>query len=255
MRYQLFNNDDLVNHLKNRLYLSPNVEKVLRKNDRGNYCGGNCRNDIYDDSPYLLDRRIMQTMSAPHIHATAIEKMNIYLQSFLNKVDNNYSKLKFNVLDIGCGSGYVTACMADLIHIGQNDSKVVGIDIYSSLVKLTHKNLKKYPRHSKQLNRKNIIIKCQNGWNGFISEAPYHFIHVGAMADNIPKTLFNQLIIGGGMLIPINSKYCLITKTGNKTMKIDHLYGVRFVEFIHQETIRNKKQSYPQSTDKCIINE
>jgi len=247
-------NIELIDYIKTKIKLPNNVEHVLKENDRGHFCGGKCRDNIYNDNPYVLDRRIMQTMSAPHIHAMALNKMYIILEPILKKIHFNYKKLQFNVLDIGCGSGYITACMADLIRVGINNSKVIGIDIYKSLVKLTKKNLRKTPHFKEQLTNGNIIIKCGNGWNGWKANKPYHFIHVGAMANSTPMKLVEQLAIGGGMIIPINGTYYFIIKRSKHLFDKITITGVRFVELIDINTIRNKKQLYPKSNDTCIIN-
>ena len=269
--------------------LSSNVIKVLSNNVRSDYL--NIRNDLRkfqinsQDNPHLVSSINEQTMSAPHIHSLALKLMYDTLKPILISIGYNYNKLKFNVLDIGCGTGYVLACMIDLIKIERNNSSAVGIDIYKSLVELTKKNLRK-----KGLNpddNQNLKVLCSDGWKGYVQKAPYNFIHVGAMANKIPIKLINQLAIGGSMLIPVNGQYLFITvlkskninssqllsdkpckitdlnipeendivcSIGNKIVKIRNIYSVRFVTLINTSEQQTKKKKFKDNTPfKCIL--
>ena len=88
--------------------------------DRGNYC----RTDPYRDKPQGIGYNV--TLSAPHMHAHALELLKDHL------------KPGMNALDVGSGSGYLTACMA--LMVGE-DGKVIGVDHIKELVDWSGDNI------------------------------------------------------------------------------------------------------------------
>lgn len=226
----------LVNSLKIKYNLSEEIISILKKYDRKKFHPVK-NNSIYYNRPKLIPNT-QQTMSAPHIHAMALQIMFPFVKSELLKVKNDYRKLKFNMLDVGCGTGYVSALMAEMIQIKKNKSKLVCIDVDDYLVKLTKKNLQNNG-FLFEIQSDKIIVKNINGWEGFVLNSPYMFIHVGASANELPIELYNQLAVNGALLIPINNDYVLIEKIkkdGKIVMKKKILANVRFVKLI-----KNKK--------------
>ena len=222
----------LVDKLKNNLNLSDMIVRIMLKYDRKKFHPVKDFT-VYYDRPKIIPNT-KQTMSAPHIHAMTLQAMEPILERALVKVKGDYKKLNFNILDVGCGTGYVTATMAGMIHIKENRSRVVAIDIFDNLVQLTKRNLRN-SGFSPELNRGKIVVRNKDGWQGHSVYAPYMFINVGASADKVPKTLYHQLDIGGAMLIPINGEYMLIQKVIKNsiiTMVKKKLTDVRFVKLI-----------------------
>jgi protein-L-isoaspartate(D-aspartate) O-methyltransferase len=214
------------------------VEIVMRKVDRKMYC--NCRQLYNNPSGIIMN----QTISAPHMHAMALEALSDKLSPGKK------------VLDIGCGSGYMTACFAILLNVSNTPtSKVVGIDIYRNLVELSKNNIMK--DNPKLLSRKdggdnnnnNVIIKCGNGWLGNSTNGPYDAIHVGASASEIPKDLIKQLALNGKMIIPIGSSYKIIHKKLDSSLMIKEISGVRFVPLI----LKNNSNKKLYGNQKCIF--
>tara|TARA_B100001123_G_scaffold50798_1_gene52398 strand:- start:673 stop:1395 length:723 start_codon:yes stop_codon:yes gene_type:complete len=238
--------DKLIVKLVIDLNLNSNIVKVLKKHDRKHYLHTH-GNQIYHNRPHVINLKTHQTMSAPHIHAMALKQMQIFLKRSLKKVKGDFKRLKFNVLDIGCGTGYVMATMAELLHIKENHSKVVGIDVYKSLVNMTEKNLRKNG-FEHELKTRKMIVKCGDGWKGDALHGPYSFIHVGANAIEMPEKLFHQLAVGGGMLIPINGEYILI----EKQLKKSKITNVRFVELIKENRIKHKNKLNNNPNNLCI---
>lgn len=227
----------LVDKLKFRLNLNDVIVKIMLKYDRKKFHPVKDFT-VYYDRPKVIPNT-KQTMSAPHIHAMTLQAMEPILQKALIKVKGDYKKLNFNVLDVGCGTGYVTATMAGMIHIKQNRSRVVAIDIFDNLVNLTERNLRN-SGFSPELNKGKIVVRNKDGWSGHSVYAPYMFINVGARADKVPRILYHQLAIGGAMLIPINGEYMLIQKVVKNTittMVKKKLTDVRFVELIKRNKI------------------
>lgn len=231
------NMETLVNKLKLKLNLSDEIIETLLTYDRQKFFP--YKNiSIYHNRPKRIPKT-EQTMSAPHIHAITLQQLEPVLKEELNKVKGNYKNLKFNILDVGCGTGYVTATMANMIRIKENKSRVVAIDIYDNLVKLTENNLKNNGFRY-EINNGKIVVRNKDGWNGHSVYTPYKFINVGASTDKIPALLYHQLDINGVMLIPINGEYTLIKKTiknGIINFNKKKILNVRFVKLIHRNKV------------------
>jgi protein-L-isoaspartate(D-aspartate) O-methyltransferase len=91
-------------------------------------------------------------------------------------------------LDVGSGSGYLTACMA---HMVSKTGKVIGIEHAPELVKMSRKNLEAIGSEYSDEERVKIIEG--DGRNGCSEEAPFDSIHVGAASDGIPEHVINKI--------------------------------------------------------------
>jgi len=171
----------LVNHLINtREIKSELVRNTLLIVDRAKYVP----HRSYDDSPQSIGYGV--TISAPHMHAICLD------------IFADVLKPGSRVLDVGCGSGYLTTCFARMVG---EYGKVIGIDIIPQLIDLSFKNIMSdYPA---ALDTKLIELYRADGWKGWPQYAPYNAIHVGAAAESVPHSLVEQLALGGRMLIPI----------------------------------------------------
>ena len=126
------------------------------------------------------------------------------------------------VLEIGTGSGYQAAVLAEIV------SKVYTIEIIDELSKQAASRLK-------NLNYKNIEVKTADGYYGWKEHAPFDAIVVTAAAEYIPPPLKEQLKDGGRMIIPIGSPFLvqqlmLVEKKGNQ-YRTSNQMAVRFVPF------------------------
>jgi protein-L-isoaspartate(D-aspartate) O-methyltransferase len=132
------------------------------------------------------------------------------------------------VLDIGSGSGWTTALLAEIV--GEN-GKVFGIEIIPELKEFGEENTKKY----NFVESKRAIFICGDGSKGLKDEAPFDKIHVGAAAAEIPKALLEQLKIDGRMVIPVGVEVqdmVLIEKISEKEYKEERYPGFLFVPLI-----------------------
>jgi protein-L-isoaspartate(D-aspartate) O-methyltransferase len=129
---------------------------------------------------------------------------------------------EFKVLEIGTGSGYQAAVLAEIVK------EVFTIEIVAELGEQSKQRLL-------ELGYKNITLRIGDGYHGWEEEAPFDAIIVTAAAESIPEPLIDQLKEGGRMAIPVGpqsgTQYLnLVSKKGNK-VKIESVMAVRFVPF------------------------
>jgi len=219
-------NDQLVDSLQT----DPKVKEVMKQIDRVFFCKDQQR--CLCDMPSQLMNG--QTISAPHMHARAIE----YLQSKL--------KPKSVVLDVGSGSGYLVACFAEAVKVYSPDKRqrgqVIGLEIYQQLVTYSNRKLKRHYPHLFTYPSTCKIVKG-SGWEGFPKrqyKEKYDAIHVGAACESIPFFLVRQLKVGGILVLPLQlgkdkgHTFCIITKDKDKNIHIDPREPVRYVPMIKE---------------------
>ena len=208
-------------------YDSPIVKQLMNTYNRYHFVIH--KKDAYIDRPSLLMEK--QTISAPHMHAKAIE----YLEPVL--------KPGSTILDIGSGSGYLTACFGEAVKVYHDDEKlrgkVVGLEVISKLVEYSIDILKKNYNHLYRYKR-NFKIISKDGKLGHPSkknEEIYDGIHIGAACDSIPYYLFQQLKRGGILVIPLkknenNLIFTIVHKDTNGNIFIIEKGPVRYVPLV-----------------------
>lgn len=174
-------NADLVRALRaNKIIKSDSVANAMLGVDRKFYCP----QAPYHDSPQTIG--YSATISAPHMHAHALEILNEQLAP------------GEKALDVGSGSGYLTACMALMVG---DTGRVVGIDHIPELVELSRKNINN--DNPELLSSERIKLIVGDGRQGYPEGAPYNAIHVGAAAPEMPLALIEQLKPGGRLIVPV----------------------------------------------------
>ncbi|XP_064462449.1 protein-L-isoaspartate(D-aspartate) O-methyltransferase-like [Ornithodoros turicata] len=212
-------NDDMVAALKrNGLIRSDRVFHAMSAVDRGHYT----RYIPYQDTPVYIGYGV--TISAPKMHAIALE----YLVDYLHE--------GARALDVGSGSGYLTACMA--VMVGATGT-VVGIDHIPELVHHSIENIKADQPGFIESGRIKMIVG--DGRKGNAEEAPYNAIHVGAAAPEIPSQLIEQLKVGGRLLCPVGHQGCSqvmnqVDKLQNGSIQTSQLMDVLFVPLTDKES-------------------
>lgn len=161
----------------------------------------------YDDRPLPIGQG--QTISQPFIVALMTQALAISHES--------------KVLEIGTGSGYQTAILAELAD------EVYTVEVRPELQERARRILD-------DLGYANIRYRVGDGWQGWPEEAPFDAIIVTAAAHTWPQALLNQLAQGGRMVIPIgeqdwNQTLWLVTKLDGDLVK-ESLGPVRFVPLI-----------------------
>ena len=179
---------------------------ALRKVPRHSFVPIDQVANAYEDRPLPIGYG--QTISQPYIVA--------YMTEIIKPKPGQ------KVLEIGTGSGYQAAVLAEIVN------KVYTIEIVEELGKQATTRLK-------NLNYKNIEVKTADGYHGWKEHAPFDAIVVTAAAEYIPTPLKEQLKDGGRMIIPVGSPYMtqqlmLIEKTGDKFRTTSKM-PVRFVPF------------------------
>ena len=211
-------NDDLVDNLKaNGIITSARVEAAMKAVDREHFCAHN----PYMDSPQGIG--YSATISAPHMHAHALELLLDHLPE------------GGTVLDVGSGSGYLTVCFA---HMVGPTGCAVGIEHIENLTKLSIDNIKK--GSPELLKEERVLLLTGDGRLGYPEKAPYDCIHVGAAAGSVPNALHEQLKPGGRLIVPVGPEHGVQyleqhDKGQDGKIKIQRLMGVRYVPLCDKE--------------------
>ncbi|MGA2330143.1 MAG: protein-L-isoaspartate(D-aspartate) O-methyltransferase [Syntrophales bacterium] len=187
----------------------PRVLTAMEKVPRHLFVNEALRDQAYNDNPLPIDGG--QTISQPYIVALMTEAMEL--------TGND------KTLEIGTGSGYQTAILAELAD------HVFSIDRVATLASAARKLLE-------SLNYFNVAIRVGDGTYGWREEAPFDAIIITAGAPDIPKTFVEQLSIGGRLVIPVGSRHSQslirLTRLSDDAndVKKEDLGGCRFVDLI-----------------------
>jgi len=156
------------------------------------------RRRAYEDRPLPIG--LQQTISQPLIIALMTEALDLQGTE--------------KVLEVGTGSGYQTAILAELSR------QVVSTERLSDLADGAGKILTR-------LGYNNVAIHVTGESLGYPEEAPYDAILVTAGAPHVPDELLGQLVMGGRMVIPVGSRYCqeLLKITRREPQNITRSYG------------------------------
>lgn len=185
--------------------LDENVIDALGSVPRHEFVPRNMRDAAYENRPLPIGHG--QTISQPYIVAIMTNLLQV------GKSDR--------VLEIGTGSGYQIAVLAELVK------KAYSIEIIEPLGKQAKERLH-------HLGYENIELKIGDGYYGWPEEAPFDAIMVTAAASHIPPPLIKQLKPGGRMLIPVGSRFMvqellLVQKSPSGEVSTRQLLPVAFV--------------------------
>lgn len=203
--------DRLVDSLVRRGYVTDtSVEDAMRRVPREEFVPQRLRHEAYIDTPLPIGDG--QTISAPHMVAIMAEKLEV--------------RPGHKVLEVGAGSGYHAAVVAELVR---PDGKVFTVERFESLARFAEENL------SRAGYSDTVEVIVGDGSLGLPEQAPFDRIFVACGAPNIPSPLIEQLSDEGQMLIPVGGKMyqdlIKIVKRGNKVTTENH-GGCVFVPLI-----------------------
>lgn len=161
----------------------------------------------YEDHAMPIGEK--QTISQPYIVALMTEALQL--------TD------KQKVLEIGTGSGYQTAILAEIAD------QVFSIERIPSIAKRARKVFDK-------LQYRNVVITIGDGTSGWKEHSPYDGIIVTASSPKVPKPLLGQLAIGGRLVIPIGEEsgqgLMVFTKEDENNYTEENYGGCRFVKLV-----------------------
>jgi protein-L-isoaspartate(D-aspartate) O-methyltransferase len=167
------------------------------------------RAQAYDDCPLPIAEG--QTISQPFIVALMLEALAL--------------RPEHTVLEIGTGSGYQTALLAELT------TRVFTIERHAALAHDAKEVLT-------QFGYNNVTVLLGDGSQGLADHSPYDAIAVTAGAPQIPRPLFQQLRIGGRMVIPVGPRHAQdlqLIENANGVPIVSTISGCRFVPLIGAE--------------------
>jgi protein-L-isoaspartate(D-aspartate) O-methyltransferase len=184
----------------------PRVLDAMRKVPRHEFVPEAFRPDTYGDHPLPIGEG--QTISQPYIVAAMLEHLA------LEATDR--------VLEVGTGSGYVTALLSLL------SAEVYSVERHAPLAATADSTLRR-------LEYRNVTIRVGDGSQGWIEYAPFDAILVSAATAEMPPMLFAQLREGGRMMVPVGPPFSqelqLISKVRGEP-EVKNLEGCRFVPLV-----------------------
>ncbi|MCP4692694.1 MAG: protein-L-isoaspartate(D-aspartate) O-methyltransferase [Desulfobacterales bacterium] len=184
----------------------PRVLEAFRKVPRHLFVSEALADQAYGDFPLPIGEQ--QTISQPYIVAEMTQSLA------LDKEDR--------VLEIGTGSGYQAAILAEIVH------RVYTMERIHSLLIKARKLFDALQIH-------NIVTRYSDGTLGWESESPFDAIVVTAGAPRVPEALVRQLAPGGRMMIPVGDRYSQeLTKLyrDEKGVHQTSMGGCRFVKLV-----------------------
>ncbi|MFC1824326.1 protein-L-isoaspartate(D-aspartate) O-methyltransferase [Thermodesulfobacteriota bacterium] len=204
--YRLARERMVKNQLIPRGIKDKEVLRVMGKAPRHRFIEEALVGEAYNDHPLPIGHK--QTISQPYIVALMTEALELTGDE--------------RVMEIGTGSGYQTAILAELAQ------KVYTIERVRPLMEKARKLLA-------ELGHRNILFKGFDGTLGWGEYQPYDAILVTAGAPKMPRPLLDQLVDGGRMVIPIGNKFSQelikVTRVENRYEE-KNLGGCRFVDLI-----------------------
>lgn len=186
------------------------VLEAMRKVPRHLFVNPNQWSDAYADHPVPIGEQ--QTTSQPYIIAAMLQAAEVAPES--------------RVLEIGSGTGYQTALLAELAR------EVFAVERYPQLAITARRILE-------QLGYRNATVIAADGSLGLPDKAPFDAIIVSAAAPRVPPALLEQLAPKGRLVLPVGDSQTqvlqLAYKNSSGTVSLSALEGCRFVPLIGQQ--------------------
>ena len=194
--------------LASRDITDPAVLEAMRNVPRHWFVPGYQQRHAYEDRPLSIGEG--QTISQPYIVALMTQLLRLQPGD--------------KVLEIGTGSGYQAAVLAEFTP------QVYTIEIVEPLARRAAQTLQRHGYGT-------IITRVGDGYAGWPEQAPFDAVIVTCAPDQVPPKLIEQLAIGGRMCLPVGprgrwQRLLLLTKEADGTVKTDYIAPVAFVPMI-----------------------
>ncbi len=186
------------------------VIEVMRRVPRHEFVPAEYRDQAYANHPLPIGYG--QTISQPYIVALMTQELEVEAGD--------------RVLEIGTGSGYQAAVLAEL-----------GVEVYT--IEIIRPLAEAAEARLRRLDYENVHVRNADGYFGWPEEAPFDAIIVTAAPDHVPQPLLQQLNVGGRMVIPVGpvggfQELWKITRVGEEDYRSESLGGVRFVPLVRE---------------------
>ena len=192
----------------------PAVLAAMRRVERHRFVPEDHREQAYENHPLPIG--MGQTISQPFVVAAMTEAAR------LAPADN--------VLEVGTGSGYQAAVLAEVLGLGPKadpaapHGRLASIEILPELAARADATLR-------DLGYREVAVRAGDGYRGWEERAPFDAILVTAAPDHVPDPLKQQLKLGGRLVIPVGDavqELIVLTRTADGYHE-ERLFGVRFV--------------------------
>ena len=204
-------NKDIIDYLIDEGWLkTPHIIEAFRKIKRVDFLPPDLKE--LDQVNEALPIGNGQTISQPLTVAFMLEKLS--------------PQAGDKILDIGSGSGWTTALLAEIVG---EEGKVIGIEIIPELAEFGKKNVSRYSFLEKGI----AEIICCDGERGYKKEAPFDKILCSAaVQEKLPRAWKKQLKVGGRIVTPIKSSIWLLVKKSEKEFEETEFPGFAFVPLV-----------------------
>ncbi len=192
----------------------PRVLAAMRRVPRHEFVPAASQAEAYADRPLSIGHG--QTISQPFVVATMTEAAA--------------PRATDRCLEIGTGSGYQAAILAELC------GRTYSIEYLAPIARFGEQNLRRagYPEDR-------VALRVGDGYHGWPEAAPFDVILVTAAPERVPQPLLDQLAVGGRLVIPVGPQSLgqdlerwtrLRAGRGTDAFRVERLLGVRFVPFL-----------------------
>lgn len=188
------------------------VIEAMKKVERHLFVPESAKRFAYTDGPMSIGYG--QTISQPYIVAFMTECLEL--------------KPGMKVLEVGTGSGYQAAVLAEIVD------EVYSIEIVEPLGRRAKSLLQK-------LGYDNVSVKIGDGYKGWAEHAPYDAIIVTCAPNDIPGPLKEQLAEGGRMIIPVGGsgiQYLILNSKKDGKIRQENVLPVRFVPMVNDKGVK-----------------
>jgi len=189
--------------LRGRDITDSRILRAMEKVPRHLFVPEESRHEAYRDGPLPIGYG--QTISQPYIVALMTQLA--------------HPRPEGRALDIGTGSGYQAAVLAELVE------EVYSVEILPSLAEEAAARLK-------GLGYDKVVVRCADGYRGWPEQAPFDLIILAAAPDHVPQPLVDQLAPGGRLVLPVGELYqelVVVEKDARGAVRRRGVIPVRFV--------------------------